>query len=450
MIRDVAHNAWLRSAVDAAGGTTQSFWIGLNDVATEGTWRWTNNTPLSYTNWDSGAGEPNSSGGNEDYGHIKANGKWNDEKNTTSLRSVIEVEASCITRVLTSGTSTASGSSFPVGTTTVSYQSTDAAGNSSTCSFNVVVTDATAPSFGVTPSVLGYVPSTGCMITAPNYPTPTDNCPGVTVEYVSGPNPGDALTPGSYQMKYRARDAAGLFSAEQTMNVTVQDTVTPTITGCPAGINVGTSPGLCTGVASWNAPGVSDNCSGSSIVQTAGPVSGTPFPIGLTTITYTATDTYSNTRTCSFNVNVVDSEPGTITCPNDTTIAQEPGQCFGTYMYAVPEIHDNCGGPWAALFSRWSSTWGLPGRQYHHDLYRKCRRYYAHMRIRCDGAGCRGAFDHLPNKYCCECRTWRVQCVGCVQRNGHGQLCRKSNDHLFAEPGYFIPHRRYYRNGDRN
>ncbi|MBK9760647.1 MAG: hypothetical protein IPO90_11910 [Flavobacteriales bacterium] len=79
VIRDAAHNTWLRSAVDAAGGTNQSFWIGFNDVATESTWHWTNSTSLSYTNWDSGIGEPNSLGGNEDYGQMKANGKWNDE-----------------------------------------------------------------------------------------------------------------------------------------------------------------------------------------------------------------------------------------------------------------------------------------------------------------------------------------------------------------------------------
>ncbi|MFZ1692866.1 MAG: HYR domain-containing protein, partial [Flavobacteriales bacterium] len=35
VIRDAAHNDWLRSAVDAIGGTNQSFWIGLNDIATE-------------------------------------------------------------------------------------------------------------------------------------------------------------------------------------------------------------------------------------------------------------------------------------------------------------------------------------------------------------------------------------------------------------------------------
>ncbi|HRH70488.1 MAG TPA: HYR domain-containing protein, partial [Flavobacteriales bacterium] len=350
VIRDAAHNAWLRSAVDAAGGTGQNFWIGLNDVTTEGAWRWTNSASIGFLNWDSGASEPNSQGGNEDYAHVKSNGKWNDEKSSTSMRSVIEVEANCITPVLTSAAGTGPGSTFLVGTTAVSYQSTDPAGNTSTCTFNVVVTDVTAPSFGAIPGMLGFVPANGCTITAPNYPTPTDNCPGVTVEYVSGPSPGASLAPGSYSMGFRARDAAGLYSAVQAMSITVQDTVTPTITDCPADFTVSTNPGQCTGVASWTAPGVTDNCTGAVIAQTAGPASNTALSVGTYTVTYTATDASSNQRSCSFSISVVDNEPAEITCPNDTTLYPDPGACTATFTYDVPVITDNCGGPWSALF----------------------------------------------------------------------------------------------------
>lgn len=68
-IPDVQTNALLNAGV--GGGA----FIGYTDQVTEGTWVWENNYPSGYTNWY--PGEPNNSG-NEDYGHMLANGQWND------------------------------------------------------------------------------------------------------------------------------------------------------------------------------------------------------------------------------------------------------------------------------------------------------------------------------------------------------------------------------------
>jgi hypothetical protein len=59
-------------------------WIGASDAAVEGVWRWVtgpeSGSSLSYSNWASG--EPNNSGGNEDYCHMMTwttpPGEWND------------------------------------------------------------------------------------------------------------------------------------------------------------------------------------------------------------------------------------------------------------------------------------------------------------------------------------------------------------------------------------
>eukprot|EP01083_Nonionella_stella_P009367 27006_1 len=51
------------------------YWIGLNDVETEGTFLWIDGSEVVYLNWDSD--QPDNAGGVEDCGE-NANGKWND------------------------------------------------------------------------------------------------------------------------------------------------------------------------------------------------------------------------------------------------------------------------------------------------------------------------------------------------------------------------------------
>src|SRR5699024_6338151 len=98
----------------------------------------------------------------------------------------------------------------------------------------------------------------------------------------------------------------------ESFTVTVNDTEDPTIVDLPANITQSTDAGVCGATVSWTAPTSADNCSGSSIVQTAGPSSGSVFPVGTTTVTYTATDASNNTYSESFTVTVNDTEDPTI------------------------------------------------------------------------------------------------------------------------------------------
>ena len=69
---------------------TDVIWIGHNDEATEGTFVWYDQSPVTYTNW--AGGEPNNAGGNEDCVQIYPDGFWNDLPcGTGNARSVIEV-----------------------------------------------------------------------------------------------------------------------------------------------------------------------------------------------------------------------------------------------------------------------------------------------------------------------------------------------------------------------
>lgn len=72
-INDAAEQSYLISEFGLS-----RFWIGLNDVALEGTFDWSNGDLVTYTNWS--GGEPNNAGGNEDYTVMNwtAGGTWND------------------------------------------------------------------------------------------------------------------------------------------------------------------------------------------------------------------------------------------------------------------------------------------------------------------------------------------------------------------------------------
>ncbi len=79
-INDAAENAWILSAFPGGGANDFYVWIGLNDVASEGTFVWSSGEPVTYTNWFTG--EPNDFNGIEDYVHIynfpSTNYRWND------------------------------------------------------------------------------------------------------------------------------------------------------------------------------------------------------------------------------------------------------------------------------------------------------------------------------------------------------------------------------------
>lgn len=75
----------MATAATYGGG---NWWIGLNDIAVEGTFEWSSGDPVVYTNWSSA--EPNG-GASSDCVHLKASrGTWADHNCTTAMRYVCE------------------------------------------------------------------------------------------------------------------------------------------------------------------------------------------------------------------------------------------------------------------------------------------------------------------------------------------------------------------------
>jgi VCBS repeat-containing protein len=221
-----------------------------------------------------------------------------------------------------------SGATFPIGSTTETYQVTDAAGNSSTCSFTITVNDAEAPVItcpdditvdndeGICGAVVTYTPPTG-----------TDNCPGAITTQIAGLGSGATFPVGSTTETYQVTDAAGN-SSTCSFTVTVNDAEDPVIT-CPDDITVDNDAGICGAVVTYTPPTGSDNCPGAVTTQIAGLGSGATFPTGRTTEIYEVTDASGNSTTCSFTVTVVGCPSDIAVVITETAISEAGGVATG-------------------------------------------------------------------------------------------------------------------------
>jgi hypothetical protein len=196
----------------------------------------------------------------------------------------------------------ASGSAFPVGITTNRWRAVDAAGNETTASFTVTVADGEAPVLIGMPVNRTVNTDAGLPTAVLTWavPTATDNSGVVTVTRTAGPAPGSALPIGSTTIVYVARDGAGNETRGSFM-ITVVDAEAPVIAGTPANISRDTDRGRNTAAVTWTEPTASDNSGTVTLVRTAGLASGSSFPIGTTTVTYTATDTAGNATHCELH-----------------------------------------------------------------------------------------------------------------------------------------------------
>src|SRR5205085_7316886 len=96
---------------------------------------------------------------------------------------------------------------------------------------------------------------------------------------------------------------------------------------------------------SLGAATASDNCPGTT---TANNGTGT-YPVGVTTVTWTATDASGNTATCAQTVTVLDNQAPSISCPANVTVNADAGQCSASAVsLGAATASDNCAGATSA------------------------------------------------------------------------------------------------------
>ncbi|MBL7955213.1 MAG: HYR domain-containing protein, partial [Flavobacteriales bacterium] len=333
-ITSEAENAWLTSATNGV----VSF-IGLSDIATEGNWQWANGEPFSFDKW----GEDEPTGGILDPDWVVLNlpnpGEWSDVGGwlvPISRRHLLEFDCA-----VWQSAGPASGSAFPIGSTTVSFSASDLAGNISSRSFEVTVEDVTAPTFTQCPGNLILAMGAGCAARVPNLvalASATDDCSTVVMGQV--PEPNDIIT--SDSLAYIV--AKDVYGNTDTcwVQLIVQDQTAPALLSCPADISVNVPLAQLDMVVSYILPTASDNCAVVWNAQTDGTglTSGSAFPIGTTQQQWSFRDAAGNMSTCSFEVTVVPNDAPQLLCPMFSPVATDAGQCSALVNHTPPVAFD--------------------------------------------------------------------------------------------------------------
>jgi LPXTG-site transpeptidase (sortase) family protein len=230
----------------------------------------------------------------------------------------------------------ASGSTFPLGTTTVTCSATDSAGNTGSNSFTITVQDITAPTVTVPANITQEATSaSGNTITFTA--SATDIVDGSLTPTCTPPS-GSTFPIATTTVTCSVTDSAGN-TGSNSFTITVQDTTAPTVT-VPANITqeaTSTSGNTITFTAS-----ATDIVDG-TLTPTCVPASGSVFPIGTTNVTCSVTDSASNTGSNSFTITVEDTTAPVVTVP--ANITEEATSPSGNVITFTASANDSIDGP---------------------------------------------------------------------------------------------------------
>ena len=197
--------------------------------------------------------------------------------------------------------------SFPLGTTVVTWTATDSADNTATATQFVLVRDTTPPVVTAPADVTADATETFTTV-ALGTATATDNFD--TNPTITNDAP-ESFPPGETTVTWTATDTRGN-AATATQRVTVRDTTPPTITAPPFVMAEATGPLTTVDIGT---PTVTDADPNPTITNDA-PRS---FPIRVTVVIWTATDSADNTATATQFVLVRDTTPPVVTPTPDIT-----------------------------------------------------------------------------------------------------------------------------------
>ena len=237
--------------------------------------------------------------------------------------------------------------SYPVGTTTITWNVTDVHGNAAApVTQTVTVTDNEAPVITAAANIsvnndAGLCGATVNITSA----TASDNCSvGMPTGIRSDGLALNAPYPvGITTITWNVTDIHGNAAAPVTQTVTVTDNEAPLITAA-ANISVNNDAGLCGAAVNITAATATDNCGIAGAptgVRSDGLSLNASYPTGITTIFWDITDIHGNkASTVAQTVTVTDNEAPSITCPSNIVLSA----CESIATWTVPSFSDNCPG----------------------------------------------------------------------------------------------------------
>lgn len=240
---------------------------------------------------------------------------------------------------------------YPVGTTIISWEVSDAAKNAAfTVTQTITVVDTEKPVIEATPEISQDADSGECTaIISISAPKATDNCNPVTPVGTRSDNLAlDAPYPvGTTTIAWNISDTAKNEAEIVTQTIIVTDREKPVISD-PSDVTVNSDSGVCGALLEITPPPATDNCSAVTPTSTRsdGKALTENFPVGTTTITWNAVDESGNAALpVEQTIIIKDAEAPVISQPAPITIltsADGLGDCFAFLNLTPPSATDNC------------------------------------------------------------------------------------------------------------